>query len=72
MYDYDTIYAECIKLYPDMMDIIEYINVYTAPTATTARAFCRTLSLTAHGKCSVKRACLKWGMNFKLCKCIFS
>ncbi len=26
MYDYDTIYAECIKLYPDMMDIIEYIK----------------------------------------------
>ena len=31
-----------------------YHDVYTAPTATTARAFCRTLPLTAHGHCAAK------------------
>ena len=37
----------------DCPEIIEN-SVYTAPTATTARAFCHTLPLTAHGHCAAK------------------
>lgn len=31
MYDYNVIYSECIKLYPDMKDIVEYIKEIQQP-----------------------------------------
>lgn len=26
LYDYNEIYSDCIKLYPDMKDVVEYIK----------------------------------------------
>ena len=42
-----------VKYYHPLF-INDNADVYIAPTATTARTFCHTLPLTAHGHCPVK------------------